>query len=108
MPDQCAIRLSVFDASGRAKTGNEMIQDIAGPCCFAGDMIGYKRQLPLIEPGDYVMLHDTGAYYFSNPFFYNSLPAPAVYGASLLNNNSVALDIWRRQQTVDEMLSVIG
>ncbi len=108
MPDLWAIRLSVFDATGRSRSGNEITQDVAGPCCFAGDMIGYKRQLPLIEAGDYVMLHDTGAYYFSNPFFYNALPAPAVYGATLLDNGSVDFDIWRRQQTLDEMLSVIG
>lgn len=108
MPDLWAIRLSVFDASGRAKHGNELVQDVAGPCCFAGDMIGHKRRLPLIEPGDYVVLHDTGAYYFSNPFFYNSLPAPPVYGASLQDDGSANLDIWRREQSMDELLSVSG
>ena len=108
MPDLWAIRLSVFDASGRAKSGNEVVQDVAGPCCFAGDMIGRERELPLIEPGDYIMLHDTGAYYFSNPFFYNSLPASAVYGAKLSDAGAVDFDVWREQQTYDDMLAVIG
>ena len=36
----------------------------------------------LLEPGDFVMLHDTAAYYFSTPFVYNSLPAIPVYGIS--------------------------
>ena len=108
MPDLWAIRLSVFDASGRPKSGNEVIQDVAGPCCFAGDIIGHERELPLIEPGDYIMLHDTGAYYFSNPFFYNSLPASAVYGATSCEAGSVEFDVWREQQTYDEMLAVIG
>jgi diaminopimelate decarboxylase len=108
MPDHWKIRLSVFDSSGRAKTGDQVLQDIAGPCCFAGDMIGTERKLPLIEPGDYVVLHDTGAYYFSNPYYYNSLPAPAVYAAGQLSEDEVGFTIWRRQQTLEQMLAVVG
>ncbi len=108
MPDHWKIRLSVFDSAGQAKTGKEVLQDIAGPCCFAGDMIGTARNLPLIEPGDYVVLHDTGAYYFSNPYYYNSLPAPAVYGVDNLNGAAVNFTVWRQQQTLDQTLAVVG
>ena len=108
MPDAWKIRLSVFGPSGQEKKGREVAQDIAGPLCFAGDMIGSERMLPLIEPGDYVVLHDTGAYYFSNPFFYNALAAPAVYGAEVFDDDIVNFTVWRRQQTVDDMLAVIG
>lgn len=108
MPDYWKIRLSVADATGKVKSGDEISQDIAGPLCFAGDMIGTDRFMPLIEPGDYVVLHDTGAYYFSNPFYYNALAAPAVYGAQTAGNEQVEFTVWRRQQTVDDMLAVIG
>lgn len=108
MPEFWKIRLSVADATGKAKEGDEMLQDVAGPLCFAGDMIGTDRLLPRIEPGDYVVLHDTGAYYFSNPFYYNALAAPAVYGAQVVEDVPVTFDVWRRQQTVDDMLAVIG
>ena len=108
MPDHWKIRLSVFDSSGRLKTGPEVEQDVAGPLCFAGDMVGTGRFLPLIEPGDYVVLHDTGAYYFSNPFYYNALPAPTVYAAETGIEDVVSFSVWRRQQTMDEMLAVIG
>jgi diaminopimelate decarboxylase len=108
IPESWKIRLSVFGPSGQAKKGEEVSQDIAGPLCFAGDMIGSERMLPLIEPGDYVVLHDTGAYYFSNPFFYNALTAPAVYGAAVIDDDFVDFTVWRRQQTVDDMLAVIG
>jgi diaminopimelate decarboxylase len=54
------------------------------------------------------VLHDTGAYYFSNPFFYNALPAPAVYGAEKNTDGSVRLDCWRERQSLDDMLAVIG
>ena len=85
MPDHWKIRVSVFDAKGRIKSGNETVQDIAGPLCFAGDLVASGRTLPLIEAGDYVVLLDTGAYYFSNPFYYNALPAPAVYAVNGLS-----------------------
>jgi len=108
MPELWKLRLSVFDEHGRLKSGNEVAQDVAGPCCFAGDMIAYNRELPLIEAGDYVVLHDTGAYYFSNPFLYNSLPAAAVYGAGVLDDEQMNFDVWRKAQTIDELLAVLG
>ena len=108
MPDHWKIRISAFGPDGLEKKGDSVSQDIAGPLCFAGDMAGTDRLLPLIEPGDYVVLHDTGAYYFSNPFFYNALPAPAVYGAEPGRDGSVSLDCWRQRQSMDDMLAVIG
>jgi len=108
MPDYWKIRLSVFGPSGEVKKGNLVSQDVAGPLCFAGDLIGTERMLPLIEPGDFVVLHDTGAYYFSSPFYYNTLNAPAVYGAEFLADDSVGFTIWRDHQTMDDMLAVIG
>lgn len=108
MPDQWKIRLSAFDSSGKARAGEEVMQSVAGPLCFCGDMVGNDRMLPMIEPGDYVVLHDTGAYYFSNPFYYNALAAPAVYAASANDDGTVAFDLWRQQQSVDDMLAVLG
>ena len=108
MPDHWKIRISAHGPNGSKKAGETVSQDIAGPLCFAGDMVGTGRELPLLEQGDFVVLHDTGAYYFSNPFFYNALPAPAVYGAGTEQDGSVRLDCWREQQSMDDMLAVIG
>jgi len=108
MPDYWKLRISVYGPDGVKKDGESVTQDIAGPLCFAGDMTGTGRALPRIEPGDYVVLHDTGAYYFSNPFIYNALSAPAVYGAKPGPDGSVGFDCWRNQQSMDDMLAVIG
>jgi diaminopimelate decarboxylase len=108
MPESWKLRLSVHDAGGYLKKGETIAQDVGGPLCFAGDLVGAERQLPRIEPGDYIVLHDTGAYYFSNPFYYNVLPAPAVYGVQGRNDGSVRLLAWRRQQTMEQTLAVIG
>ncbi|MFB8026287.1 MULTISPECIES: diaminopimelate decarboxylase [unclassified Streptomyces] len=80
MPDAWPLRVGAFDGTGRPRSGPPMVQDIAGPCCFAGDIVAHARELPELREGDFVTLYDTGAYYFSTPWAYNSLPRPAVYG----------------------------
>ncbi|MFD8691725.1 diaminopimelate decarboxylase [Streptomyces sp. NPDC059651] len=80
MPDAWPLRVGAFDADGLPKAGPPLVQDVAGPCCFAGDVVAHARELPELRAGDYVVLYDTGAYYFSTPWAYNSLPRPAVYG----------------------------
>ncbi|MCG7529437.1 diaminopimelate decarboxylase [Streptomyces sp. OfavH-34-F] len=83
MPEAWPLRVGAFDAEGRPKGGPPVVQDIAGPCCFAGDVVAHARPLPELRAGDFVVLYDTGAYYFSTPWAYNSLPRPAVYGFRL-------------------------
>lgn len=80
-PRDWARRLTALDPNGFEKSGATVPQDIAGPCCFAGDIVGHERPLPLLEPDDYVLLHDTGAYCFSNHFGYNAMQPDPVYGA---------------------------
>ncbi len=82
MPEAWPLRVGVFDGEGRPRSGPPMVQDVAGPCCFAGDVVAHARELPEIREDDFVVLYDTGAYYFSTPWAYNSLPRPAVYGFS--------------------------
>lgn len=79
-PVSWPLRFATYDAKGRPRTGPTIRQDIAGPACFAGDLLAENRPLPLLEPGDVVAALDTGAYYFSNHYGYNSLPRPGVYG----------------------------
>lgn len=80
MPDARPLRVGAFDAVGLPKTGPALVQDIAGPCCVAGDIVARAQELPELTAGDYVVLYDTGAYHFSAPWACNSLPRPAVYG----------------------------
>ena len=108
MPEAWPLRLSAFDRAGECKTEDCIEQDIAGPCCFAGDVVAHRRKMPRLNGGDYVMLHDTGAYYFSNPFYYNSLPTPAVYGYRVGENGEVNFEEYRPQQTLESMMDIIG
>ncbi|MFJ7078905.1 diaminopimelate decarboxylase [Streptomyces sp. NPDC098781] len=108
MPDSWPLRIGVHDPSGAHKNSEPVVQDVAGPCCFAGDLVATGRELPLLEPGDIVTLLDTGAYYFSTPFHYNSLPEPAVYGVRVDASGDVHFQVLRPAQTIDQLLARHG
>jgi diaminopimelate decarboxylase len=107
MPELWPIRVSALDATGRRKTGPRVAQDVAGPCCFAGDIVAGRRDLPLLEPGDWVLLHDTGAYYFSTPFVYNSLPRIAVHGF-WVDAGQVRFELLCREESLEEVVAATG
>ncbi|MFE4174719.1 diaminopimelate decarboxylase [Streptomyces sp. NPDC056909] len=79
-PVSWPLRIAAYDAGGRPKSGPDVAQDIAGPACFAGDLLAENRPLPLLEQGDLVAALDTGAYYFTNHYAYNSLVRPGIQG----------------------------
>ncbi|WP_328317833.1 diaminopimelate decarboxylase [Streptomyces sp. NBC_00388] len=79
-PASWPLRIAAYDSEGRPSTAAVAAQDIAGPACFAGDLLAEERELPRLGQGDYVAVLDTGAYYFAHHYAYNSLARPAVYG----------------------------
>ncbi|MEU9365979.1 diaminopimelate decarboxylase [Streptomyces avermitilis] len=79
-PASWPLRIAAYDAKGHPKAGPEVVQDVAGPACFAGDLLAEGRALPLLEQGDHVAALDTGAYYFAHHYAYNSLARPGIYG----------------------------
>lgn len=78
-PESWPLRVEVYDRDGMPKTADAVLQDVAGPACFSGDLVASGRMLPLTEEGDLVAVPDTGGYYFSTHYSYNALPWPAVY-----------------------------
>jgi diaminopimelate decarboxylase len=105
-PEAWPLRVAPYDSEGRPRTGDAVAQDIAGPCCFAGDLVARDRKLPLLEEGDHVALLDTGAYYFSNPFGYNSLPRPGVYGFTV--DDEVRFTPVREPQSIEDIVAESG
>ncbi|MFC8715886.1 diaminopimelate decarboxylase [Kitasatospora sp. NPDC057198] len=104
-PDSWPLRISTHHPSGAAKHGVPVLQDVAGPCCFAGDLVARARPLPLLEPGDLYCLLDCGAYYPSNHFSYNSLPEPAVHGATTAPDGTVRFETLRAAQSIDDLVA---
>ncbi|MDX2643374.1 diaminopimelate decarboxylase [Streptomyces sp. PA03-1a] len=104
-PGAWPLRVLALDPEGRPKDGAPVVQDVAGPCCFAGDLVATARELPLLAEGDLVALPDTGAYYFSTHFAYNSLPRPAVHGYCGPGPDFRTL---RRAQTIEDLVRESG
>jgi len=101
-PDKWPLRVSVFDGLGQPKTSPLEPWDVAGPCCFSGDVIAHQRPLPALEQGDLLLVHDTGGYYFSAWSYYNSRQAPPVYLVS--GNDNLEFELIRAASSVDETL----
>ncbi|MGW0121143.1 diaminopimelate decarboxylase [Streptomyces sp. NPDC003327] len=107
-PAAWPLRVLAYDAEGRPRTGEVTVQDVAGPACFAGDLLATGRALPLLRPGDVVAVPDTGAYAFAHHYAYNSLPRPAVHGFTVADDGTVAFATVRPAQTPAEIVAEAG
>ncbi|OPG05327.1 diaminopimelate decarboxylase [Streptomyces sp. GKU 895] len=108
VPGAWPLRIAAYDGKGRPKAGAEVVQDIAGPACFSGDLLAEARALPLLEQGDYAAALDTGAYYFAHHYAYNSLARPGIYGFASDEGGSVAFATVRTPQTLEEIVAESG
>ncbi|MFJ8333485.1 diaminopimelate decarboxylase [Streptomyces sp. NPDC094437] len=108
MPREWPLRVAGYDGQGRPKAGPPVVQDIAGPACFAGDLLAEGRELPLLEQGDYAAALDTGAYYFAHHYAYNSLARPAVHGFVPDGMGGVTFATVREGQSLDEIVAESG
>ncbi|GHF67488.1 diaminopimelate decarboxylase [Streptomyces mashuensis] len=108
LPGTWPLRIAAYGPTGTAKHGEPVPQDVAGPCCFAGDLVAHAHPLPLLEQGDIVALLDTGAYYFSTPFHYNSFPDPAVHGFRVDPAGAVRFSLLRPAQTLEQVVAQSG
>ncbi|MGP4090402.1 diaminopimelate decarboxylase [Streptomyces sp. KR55] len=107
-PGAWPLRIAVYDAKGRPKEGPAVVQDVAGPACFAGDLLAEGRALPLLEQGDYAAALDTGAYYFAHHYAYNSLARPGIHGFAPDGAGGVAFATVRTPQTLEEIVAESG
>jgi diaminopimelate decarboxylase len=79
-PDDWQHEFFVLDCQGKPKTGPERPLTIAGPLCFAGDVLAREVPLPPVEPGDWIVIRDVGAYTLSMWSRHCSRGIPAVIG----------------------------
>lgn len=101
LPNQWYHAITVHEPDGTLKTGPTIGVDVVGPLCFSGDRIAENRLLPKIESGDYIVIHDVGAYTMSMWSYYNSRCAPPVY---LCDNNENFVCI-REAQTPEAVMA---
>ncbi|OQR85117.1 diaminopimelate decarboxylase [Achlya hypogyna] len=99
---------SVFSADGVLRDGPMVKQDIAGPLCFSGDFLAKDVLLPQMSVGDYVVVHDTGAYTVAMYSKYNSRPSTAIYGYATDANGAPQLTLFKDQESIEEVLRFWG
>ncbi|WP_259461632.1 diaminopimelate decarboxylase, partial [Enterobacter sp. R1(2018)] len=101
--------ISALARDGRDLSTQPLLETVvAGPLCESGDVFTQQeggkvetRALPPVKVGDYLVLHDTGAYGASMSSNYNSRPLlPEV----LFDNGAARLI--RRRQTMQELLAL--
>ncbi|GAA1931095.1 diaminopimelate decarboxylase [Brevibacterium antiquum] len=118
-PADWPLRILPFNPDGSPKSAEAVPTDVAGPACFAGDLLARDRNLPRLDAGDIVAVPDTGAYYFSNPFSYNLLPRVPIFGYRVrldvsadahrhLGEGEFEFSLIRRGQTIAEVLAEAG
>jgi diaminopimelate decarboxylase len=94
--------LSVCDAAGHLRTGGPRHFRVAGPLCFAADYVDRDAALPEdVREGDYVLIHDAGAYTFGMWSLYNSRQFPAIIGYEGQGKRFLQL---RRRQSIEEIV----
>ncbi|MBK4714902.1 MULTISPECIES: diaminopimelate decarboxylase [Tenebrionibacter/Tenebrionicola group] len=100
--------ISALAADGRKLDTAQRECVVAGPLCESGDVFTQleggtveTRMLPEVRVGDYLIIHDTGAYGASMSSNYNSRPLLAEV---LLDGDETRLI--RRRQTIEELLAL--
>ncbi len=101
MPGKWHHEIFVLDKKGKIKNNREMENYIVvGPLCFAGDVIGKEILLPEIEPGDFVVIKDVGAYTLSMWSRYNSRQIPKIIGY----NKSKKFLILKKREEINKII----
>jgi diaminopimelate decarboxylase len=79
-PEDWQHEFFVLGRDGRPKKNDPRPVTIVGPLCFAGDVVARDVLLPAIEPGDWIVVRDVGAYTLSMWSRHCSRGIPAVIG----------------------------
>ena len=89
--------------SGKENAPKDHVYDIVGSLCENSDKFAVQRQLPEIEKGDFVILHDAGAHGRAMGFNYNS---KLRCGEILMREDGTFKEI-RRRETIDDLFATL-
>ena len=77
--------------------------DVTGSLCENNDKFAIDRQLPKIDMGDYLVIHDTGAHGFAMGYQYNG----KLRSAELLLQTDGTVRLIRRAETPDDYFATL-
>lgn len=105
--DACAVNLmrpAMYGAYhhitvlGKENAEKDHIYDVTGSLCENNDKFAIDRELPEIEIGDYICIHDTGAHGYAMGYNYNG----KLKSAELLLQEDGSVKLIRRAETIKD------
>ncbi len=88
---------------GKEDEPHEVQYDVVGSLCENNDKYAINRMLPIVEAGDLLVIHDTGAHGHSMGFNYNGLTR----SAEVLLRSDGSFNLIRKAESVDQVLANI-
>lgn len=89
---------------GKEQDTNFNTYDVTGSLCENNDKFAIQRDLPRIDIGDIVVIHDTGAHGHSMGFNYNG----KLRSAELLLGKDKSVRLIRRAETLDDYFATLN
>ena len=88
---------------GKEDAPCDRVYDVVGSLCENNDKFAIDRQLPEIEMGDILAIHDAGAHGFSMGYNYNG----KLRSAELLLREDGSVELLRRAETPDDYFATL-
>lgn len=88
---------------GKENDTHDHVYDVVGSLCENNDKFAIQRELPKIEIGDILYIHDVGAHGFSMGYNYNG----RLRCAELLLKEDGSIQLIRRSETIDDYFSTL-
>ena len=88
---------------GKEDAPLDHVYDVTGSLCENNDKFAIDRELPEIEKGDYLVIHDTGAHGFAMGYNYNG----RLWSAELLKREDGSVIEIRRAETLNDYFATL-
>lgn len=88
---------------GKENAETNKVYDVVGSLCENNDKFAIDRNLPEIEIGDILVIHDTGAHGYAMGFNYNG----KLRSAELLLREDGSVEMIRRAETIDDYFATL-
>jgi diaminopimelate decarboxylase len=89
---------------GKEDKPRDHVYDVTGSLCENNDKFAINRELPLVEPGDTLVIHDAGAHGYAMGFQYNG----KLRCAEFLLTEKGEFKMIRRAETISDYLSTFN
>jgi len=92
-----------IDVIGKENAPHDHVYDITGSLCENNDKFAVQRDMPKIDEGDILVIHDTGAHGHAMGFQYNAKLRPK----ELLLRADGSVQLIRREETLDDYFATL-